>query len=94
MIIELFYFSDRPSTVLLVIAGGMNYAYPESTSIVGCMMGLIAMTLVFTIICLFCSQDTQLKWAKFLTFVFAVIMAVVLVGLILQVCMESYLVSM
>ena len=79
---------------MLVIAGGMNYAYPESTSIVGCMMGLIAMTVVFTIICLFCSQDTQLKWAKLLTFVFAVIMAVVLVGLILQVCENDNVISL
>uniref|UniRef100_A0A7M5WVI9 chitin synthase n=1 Tax=Clytia hemisphaerica TaxID=252671 RepID=A0A7M5WVI9_9CNID len=73
-----------PATVLLVIAGGLSYAYEESISLVGALIAMVIMTTVFTIVCLFCSQNTQLKWAKFLTFVFAIIMAIVFVGMILQ----------
>ena len=79
----LFCFS--PSTVLLTVAGGLQYAYPYSVNLVVVLVLLLIATAIFAIICLFCSQNTQLKVAKVFTFAFAVIMSIVAVGLALQV---------
>lgn len=73
-----------PSTVLMVIAGGLAYAFPNSVNLIVVIILLVTITFIFTMICLFCGQDTQLKWAKFLTFVFAIIMSMAFVGTILQ----------
>ena len=43
---------------------------------------------VYTLICLFTSQDFQLKVSKLLTFVFAVIMCIVFVGVAVQISNE------
>ena len=79
----LFCFS--PSAVLLTVAGGLQYAYPYSVNLVVVLVLLLIATVIFAIICLFCSQNTQLKVAKVFTFAFAVIMSIVAVGLALQV---------
>jgi len=73
-----------PSTVLLVIAGGLEYAFPHVFNLVVVLVVLVLVTLLFTIICVYCSQDTQLKWAKLLTFAFAIVMSITIVGIILQ----------
>ena len=78
-------FCFSPSTVLLIVAGGLQYAYPYSVNMVVVLMLLVVATVIFTIICLFCTQNTQLKVAKVFTFAFAVIMSIVAVGLVLQV---------
>ena len=46
---------------------------------------LVVVVTFFIIICLKTKQDTQLKVAKLLTFIFAVVMAIAIVGLILKV---------
>ena len=43
---------------------------------------------VYTLICLFTSQDFQLKVSKLLTFVFAVIMCIVFIGVAVQISNE------
>ncbi|XP_057290350.1 uncharacterized protein LOC130613049 [Hydractinia symbiolongicarpus] len=73
-----------PSTVLLVIAGGLQYAFPYTVNLVVVLILLILTTLIFTLICLYCKPDTQLKAAKILTFGFAIIMSITIVGIILQ----------
>ncbi|XP_032242861.1 uncharacterized protein LOC5517022 [Nematostella vectensis] len=75
-----------PSTVILVIVGGMVYGVGanENTSVI--LLSLI--TLTYGLICLFMSQDFQLKTAKFLTFVFAVIMILVTIGVAAQIANE------
>ena len=78
-------FCFSPSTVLLIVAGGLQYTYPYSVNMVVVLMLLVVATVIFTIICLFCTQNTQLKVAKVFTFAFAVIMSIVAVGLVLQV---------
>jgi chitin synthase len=75
-----------PGTVLLIVAGGLNYCY--GTSMVTVMVLEIIITIAFTLCCLFCTQDTQLKVAKWLTFLSAIIMAIVTVGLITQ-CVDN-----
>ena len=81
----LIFFCFSPSTVLLIVAGGLQYAYPYSVNLVVVLVLLLIATVIFAIICLFCTQNTQLKVAKVFTFAFAVIMSIVAVGLALQV---------
>ena len=66
----------------------MTYSYP-SLNDVGVNITLFLIVLFFIVICLKTKQDTQLKVAKVLTFFFAVVMSVVIVGLILKVCLSS-----
>ena len=68
-----------------MIAGGLQYAYPYSVNFVVVLVLLLLATVAFAAVCLFCTQKTQLKVAKVFTFVFAVIMSIVSVGIILQV---------
>ena len=75
-----------PSTVMLIIAGGLQYAYPHNIEMIPVLVVNILVTVGFTIVCLYCTQDTQLKVAKFLTFIYSIIMAITIVGIILQVC--------
>ncbi|EDO41482.1 predicted protein, partial [Nematostella vectensis] len=73
-----------PSTVILVITGGMNYvgiATNEVTTVT--IMSLI--TLAFGLICLFTSQSFQLLIAKLLTFAFSIVMLMVAVGVAVQI---------
>ncbi|XP_020627360.1 uncharacterized protein LOC110064629, partial [Orbicella faveolata] len=76
-----------PSTVILVIVGGMMFsglAVNEITTVV-----LISLVIVvYTVICLFTSPDFQLRVSKLLTFVFAVIMCIVFIGVAVQISNE------
>ena len=80
-------FPFRPSTVILVIVGGMTFsglAVNEITTVV--LVSLVVA--VYTLICLFTSQDFQLRVSKLLTFVFAVIMCIVFIGVAVQISKE------
>jgi len=72
-----------PATVLLIVGGGLVYSYP-SLNAEGVNITLLLIVLFFIVICLKTKQDTQLKVAKVLTFFFAVVMSVVIVGLVLK----------
>ena len=84
------YCFNRPATVLLIVGGGLVYSYP-SLNAEGVNITLLLIVLFFIVICLKTKQDTQLKVAKVLTFFFAVVMSVVIVGLVLKVCYTSHL---
>lgn len=75
--------------MLLIVGGGLSYSYP-SLNFTAIFIVLFLIVFFFIIICLKTKQDTQLKVAKFLTFVFAVIMSIAVVGLILKVIMFSF----
>lgn len=79
--------SFRPSTVILVIVGGMLFsglAVNEITIVV--LISLVVV--VYTLICLFTSQNFQLRVSKLLTFVFAVIMCIVFIGVAVKISNE------
>ena len=77
----------RPSTVILVIVGGLVYSGIKLNEIT--IVVLISLTVVaYTLVCLFTSQNFQLKVSKILTFVFAVIMCIVVVGVAVQISKE------
>ena len=80
-------FVPSPSTVILVIVGGMIYSGIETDEITMVIL-LSIVTLGFALICLFTSQDFQLKVAKVLTFVFAIIMCMVTIGVAEQIALE------
>ena len=69
-----------PATVILVIASGLSAAFGLNG--VAVIITLVIIAVFYGIICVFTSQKTQLDIAKGLTFLFAVIMAVVVVGII------------
>ena len=69
-----------PATVILVIASGLSAAFGLNSIAVVIILVIIAV--FYGIICVFTSQKTQLDIAKVLTFIFAVVMAVVAVGII------------
>ncbi|XP_060075146.1 uncharacterized protein LOC132554839 [Ylistrum balloti] len=75
-----------PSVVILIVSGGLVYAWAVSsvTTII-----LQCITCVgFTIICLYFSQTTQMKVAKLLTFLYACVMMAVTVGTAQQVVQD------
>lgn len=75
-----------PSVVILVVSGGLVYAWSISsvTTIV-----LQCLTCVgFTLVCLYFSQTTQMKVAKLLTFLYACVMMAVAVGTAQQVVQD------
>lgn len=71
-----------PATVILVIATGLQSAYKLSDDITITIIAvLIVMSVIYGIICLYTSQKTQLEIAKLMTFIFSVIMAIVVAGI-------------
>ncbi|KAI8493643.1 hypothetical protein Bbelb_285640 [Branchiostoma belcheri] len=77
-VILLFATIISPSTCILIMAGGLYYGLgvPPWLSLVL----FILLTLIFAVICMSYSQDTQLKAAKILCFIFLVAMAIAVVG--------------
>ena len=80
--IFLFSTAISPATVILVIASGLHSAYKLSDEVtITIIVILILVSVIYGIICVYTSQKTQLDIAKLLTFIFAVIMAVVVAGI-------------
>ena len=77
----LFY---SPSTVILIMASGLSYAhfFIDDDAVLVVLLSLI--TVGYGVICLYTSQEFQLKVAKLLTVVFVLLMAYVAVGLAAQ----------
>lgn len=80
-----------PGTVILVMAAGTTYAmyttqnYDSNGTYVTFLVIYILTAVGYAAVCLWCSPKVQLKTAKVLTFVFAIIMAVVSVGVAVQI---------
>ena len=86
--ISLLFYS--PSTVILVMASGLSYAnfFIDDNAV---LVALLSLTTVgYGVICLYTSQEFQLKVAKLLTVVFALLMAYVTVGVAAQIGDDLY----
>ena len=71
-----------PATVILIITSGLGSAYYISDGgQITIIVLLILLSVGYGLICLYTSQKTQLDVAKLLTFIFAIIMAVVVAGI-------------
>ena len=80
-----------PATVIVLIATGLQGAYHISYS--GVLITIIILSLLsvlYGLVCLFMSQNTQLNIAKVLTFVFAILMAVVSIGILKEIIIEIF----
>ena len=73
--------------MILVIVGGMLYSGIGLNEITIVVL-LTLVVLGYTLVCLFTSPNFQLKVSKLLTFVFAVIMCIVAVGVAVQISNE------
>nr|KAG5707324.1 hypothetical protein BaRGS_005291 [Batillaria attramentaria] len=67
-----------PSTIVLVVSGGLSYAW--DVDIIATVVLQILLCIAFAILCVRTSQTTQLLVAKIYTFVYAVVMTAVSVG--------------
>ena len=78
----------RPSTVILVIVGGMLYSGVGNLDEITIVVLICLVVVGYVLVCLFTSQNFQLKVSKLLTFVFAVIMCIVVIGVAVQISSE------
>ena len=70
-----------PATVILVISSGLQSAFKLTLSDTLLIITiLIVVSVFYGVVCLLSSPQTQLDMAKLLTFIFAIIMSVVIVG--------------
>ena len=80
-----------PATVILIIASGLQGAYRISEdSVLATIIILILISVFYGLVCLYTSQKTQIDVAKFLTFLFAILMAVVFVGIFKEIILEVF----
>lgn len=80
-----------PATVILIIGSGLQGAYRISDhEVLATIIILGLISVLYGIICVYTSQKTQIDLAKLLTFIFAIIMAIVLVGLFKQIIFEIF----
>lgn len=78
-VIIVFSTAISPATVILVVAAGLQtFGIPSAVPITI----LFILSVVYGIICLYASPKTQLDISKLLTFFFALIMSVVIVGIV------------
>ena len=80
-----------PATVILFVTYGLVVAGSVLSNEVVSVIFICLTTLGFGAICLYTSQTTQLRVAKMLTFVFAIMMCSVAIGVAEQVCNLSFL---
>lgn len=77
-IIMIFSTAISPATVVLVIAAGLEtFSIPYQATVTI----LFLLSVVYALICLYASPKTQLDVSKILTFLFALIMSIVIVGI-------------
>ena len=78
-----------PATVILVIASGLQSAYyftEEVTLFIICL--LLFVSILYGAICLFASPKTQIDVAKILSFLFAIIMVIVISGIFKEIILD------
>ena len=80
--IMVFSTAISPATVILVISSGLQSAFKLTLSDTLVIITILVIVSVFYgIVCLLSSSQTQLDMAKVLTFIFAIIMSIVIVGI-------------
>ncbi|XP_078667033.1 uncharacterized protein LOC144908936 isoform X2 [Branchiostoma floridae x Branchiostoma belcheri] len=70
-----------PSTVIMIIAAGLELVVGNiGGSIIPTVVILFLVFVAYALLCVYTTQETQLKWAKILTMLFTVVMVIVLIG--------------
>ena len=86
--IMLFSTIINPGTVILIMAAGLQYGLAPQASLsifYASLILTIAVTVFFGFVCVYCSEETKFDVAKVLTFIYALIMTAVIIGVIVQV---------
>ena len=90
-IIMAFSTAISPATVILIIASGLQGAYQISNgAVIATIVILSLLCVIYGAVCLYTSQKTQIDVAKTLTFLFAIVMAVVTVGIFKEIILEVF----
>ena len=80
-----------PATVILIIASGLQGAYKISDeAVLAIIILLLVLSTAYGMICLYTSQKTQLDVAKLLTFLFVIIMSVVVAGIVKELILDFF----
>lgn len=80
-----------PATVILIIGSGLQGAYKiSSDATLAVIIILFILSVGYGLLCLYTSQKTQLDVAKLLTFLFAIVMAVVVAGIFTEVFYDIF----
>ena len=74
---------------MLVIASGLNYAFPKTVNLIAMFVAVLVIVAAFIVVCIYASQEFQLKVAKMLTLSFSIVMTITTVGLMAQVCTQN-----
>lgn len=85
IIVKLIISIYSPGTVLLLVSSGLAAAFPEKIDLFGMFFANLVVVMGYVYVCLYYKQDTQLKVAKFLTFLYSIVMTITIVGLMIQV---------
>ena len=81
-VLVIYNLSCSPATVILIMAGGLKLGLSANGFAI--LICLLIISLGFGLICLYTSQDFQLKAAKLLTLIFALLMSATFVGILIQ----------
>ncbi len=80
--IMVFSTAISPATVILVIASGLQSAFSISDVVVSLVIFvLVIVSLLYGVVCLYSSPKTQIEVAKILTFLFVMVMVIVILGI-------------
>ena len=80
-----------PATVILIIASGLQGAYHiDNNAVLTIIILLTLLSVFYGVVCLYTSQKTQLDVAKILTFAFAILMAIVVVGILKELILDIF----
>ncbi|KAH3868291.1 hypothetical protein DPMN_031434 [Dreissena polymorpha] len=85
-VVHLFATLIGPSSIILVVTGGLTYAWSINPTI-SVILQVVVMVL-FALVCLTSSSKTQLNAAKFLSVLYTIVMAAVMVGTAVEVAKE------
>ena len=72
-----------PATVILVIVTGLK-AFDQQLSEVALLVALCIISLLYGVVCIYATEKTQINVAKILTFVFSILMAIVISGVLIE----------
>ena len=80
-----------PATVILIIASGLQGAYQISDdAVLATIIILVLLSVIYGLVCLYTSQKTQIDVTKSLTLLFAILMAVIFVGIFKEIILEVF----
>eukprot|EP00111_Clytia_hemisphaerica_P002554 TCONS_00007279-protein len=79
-----------PGTAILIVSSGLHAAFPSTITLIESFCINVAIVVYFVWVCLYKKQEKQLRVAQFLTFVYAMLMNVTIVGFMVTIADDLY----